>query len=137
MMTSGRQLTGKNPSNNIILREFDYAADRLRKMLLHYLPQRLKPYMRTNVIKCNIQIVLVFRDDIKHTRCRLWPQTKVHDEEDQRRKDEKEKERKLRAKERQQKVMEQFASQQKIFLDNIQEKGTVQSKQAVVSIIKK
>jgi hypothetical protein len=71
-------------------------------------------------------IVLVFRDDIKQTRCRLFPQTKVHDEEDQRRKDEKEKERKQRAKERQQKVMEQFASQQKIFLDNIQEKGTVQ-----------
>lgn len=62
------------------------------------------------------------KDDVQQTRCRLWPQAKVYDEEDQRQKDAKEKERKQRAKERQQKVMEQFASQQKIFLDNIQEK---------------
>jgi hypothetical protein len=79
-------------------------------------------------------IVLFFRDDVKQTRGHLWPQAKVHDEEDQRQKDAKEKERKQRAKERQQKVMEQFASQQKIFLDNIQEKGTVLPKQAVMSI---
>jgi hypothetical protein len=77
---------------------------------------------------------MCFSDDVKQTRCHLWPQTKVHDEEDQRRNDAKEKERKQRAKERQQKVMEQFASQQKIFLDNIKEQGTVLHKQAVMSM---